>query len=123
MSKQNDPLFSIADILDAQLETCDEKRIGRVADVQAYIREDGTIVLTHLVTGPQALAGRIAPRLRSLLQHLFHDRFDHCIPLDEVETFGPTLRLRGKASDYATGSSERWIARYILHWIPGSGHL
>ena len=122
MSTQNDNIFSLADIIDSQLETSEQKRIGRVADVEACWREDGTIVLTALVTGPQALAGRIAPALRSLLRRLLHDRFEQRIPLAEVETFGPTLRLRGQANEYASGQSERWIAQHALRWIPGSGH-
>ena|SRR2546425_5377192 len=109
------------DIMDSQLETRDKRKIGRVADIEAELRDDGTLVLTYLVTGPQALAGRVASHLRPIARFLLRDRFEHRIPLKEVENFGPTLRLRGKAKDYAVGQSERWIADHILRWIPGSG--
>ena len=109
------------DVMDYQLETSDNVRIGRVADVRAEWRDDGELYLTHLATGPQALAGRVSERLRPLARAIFHDRFEHAIPLSEVTEFGPTLRLTGKATDYATGQSDRWIASHILRWIPGSG--
>jgi hypothetical protein len=122
MSARGDDLFSIADIIDSQLETRDKKNIGRVADIEAVWCEDGTLILTDLVTGPQALAGRVARPLRTLFQRLLRDRFEQRIPLKEVEKFGPTLRLHKKAIDYPVGQSERWIADHILRWIPGSGH-
>lgn len=117
-----DQLFSIRDIIDSQLETHDKIEIGRVADIEAEWREDGTLVLTNLVTGPQALAGRVATPLRSLFRWLLRDRFEHRIPISEVEEFGPTLALRGRAEDYTVGQSDRWIAQHILRWIPGSEH-
>jgi len=121
MSTYHNDIFSLADIIDAQLESSDQQDVGRVADVEAEWCEDGTLVLCCLVTGPQALAGRVARPLRSLLQHLLHNHFEHMIPLNDVETFGPTLHLHGKAHDYPVGRSERWIATHILRWIPGSG--
>jgi hypothetical protein len=117
-----DDIFSIRDIIDSQLETCDDVEIGRVADIEAEWRDDGSLVLTSLVNGPEALMARVSSRLLPLARWLFRDRFDHRIPISDVERFGPTLRLRGRANDYAVGRSERWIAQYILRWIPGSGY-
>jgi hypothetical protein len=119
---REDPIFSVRDIIDSQLETRDNIEIGRVADIEVEQCEDGTLILTNLIAGPQALAGRVSRRLGSLFQWLLRDRFEQSIPLSEVEEFGPTLRLRGKAEEYPVGQSERWIARYILRWIPGSGY-
>lgn len=119
MIDPRDDIFSIRDILDSQLLTSDGRRIGRVADIEAEIRADDNLVLAYVVTGPQALAGRIHPRLRDLFRFFLRDHFDHRIPLSEVTKFGPTLHLRGKAKDYATGQSDRWLANHILRWIPG----
>lgn len=120
--KQPDDIFSIRDIIDSQLETADHVPIGRVADIELEVGEDDTLILTNLLTGPQALAGRISPRLRALLRLLLRDRFESQIPLSEVVSFGPTLQLRKEASEYPVGRAERWIVRYILRWIPGSGY-
>ena len=119
----DDQTFSIADIIDNQLETSDGIEIGRVADIEAEWRDDGQLVLTNLVTGPQALAGRVSSRLQPIFRFFLRDRFEHRIPLKEVESFGPTLHLGGKAADYPVGQSERWIAEHILRWIPGSGYF
>jgi hypothetical protein len=117
-----DDIFSTRDIIDSQLETCDDIEIGRVADIEAEWREDGSLVLISLVSGPQALMARVSPRLTPFARWLFRDKFDHSIPISDVERFGPTLRLHGRADDYRIGSSEHWIAQYILRWIPGSGY-
>jgi hypothetical protein len=110
------------DIMDAQLETSDKREIGRVGDIEAEWGDAGKLVLTNIVTGPQALAGRVSEHLRPIARFLLRDRFDHSIPFSEVENFGPTLHLRGKADDYPVGQSGRWIASHILRWIPGSGY-
>ena len=119
-ANQVDENLTIEDIIDNQLETSDKRRIGRVADVEAEWTDDGKIVLTNILTGPQALAGRVSPHLRPIFKFLLRDRFEHSIPLSEIENFGPTLRLRGKSEDYAVGQSDKWIAEHILRWIPGS---
>ncbi len=119
---REDRTFSVADILDNQLETSDKIEIGRVADIEAEWRADGQLVLTNLVTGPQALAGRVSSPLRPIFRFFLRDRFEQRIPIEEVEGYGPTLHLRGKAAEYPVGQSERWISDHILRWIPGSGH-
>jgi hypothetical protein len=114
-------LLVMRDIMDSQLETCDRRQIGRVADIEAEWRDDGACLLKHIVTGPEALTGRVASHLRPLARWLLRGHFDHRIPLGDVETFGPTLRLHKKARDYRVGQSDRWIADHILRWIPGNG--
>lgn len=121
MIDPHDELFTIRDILDSQLLTSDGRRIGRVADIEAELRTDGSLHLTQLITGPQALAGRVNRGLEMLFRFFLRDRLEQRIPLSEVKKFGPTLHLRGKAEQYDVGQSERWIAEHILRWIPGNG--
>lgn len=110
------------DFLDSQLETADDVEIGRVADIEAVWHEDGRLVLCALLTGPQTLALRIARPLGTFFRWIFHDRFDHAIPMSELTKVSLTLRLRGNAANYPTGQSEYWIASHILRWIPGNGY-
>ena len=119
---QRDAICSIRDIIDSQLETADGVAMGRVADIELAVQEDGTLLLTALLIGPQALAGRISPRLQQFLRLFLRNRFESKISLDEVVVIGPTLRLRQRASAYTVGQSERWLAKHILRWIPGSGY-
>lgn len=117
----NDILLAMRDLLDAQLQTADGVRIGRIADIEAEWRDDGTLVLMDILTGPQALAGRVASRIVPLARFVFRDRFERRIPMSEVVETGPTVRLRGNASDYPVGQSDRWLANHIVRFIPGSG--
>ena len=118
----DDDLFSIRDILDSQLETRDKHSIGRVSDIEGEWQDDGTLIITHLLIGPQTLAGRVAEPLHTLVRFFLRDRFDNRIPLSDIEDFGPTLQLRKTAAEYAVGKTDAWIANHILRWIPGSGH-
>src|SRR3981081_4361861 len=70
---------SVADILDNQLETSAKVEIGRVADIEVEWSDDGQLVLTNLVTGPQALAARVSSRLRPIFRFFLRDRFEHRI--------------------------------------------
>lgn len=114
--------LAMRDILDGQLEAEDGREIGRVDDVVVEWRADGSLVLTRLVTGPQALAGRLSSRLRSAARFLLRDRFDHEIAVDQITEIGPTVKLRGKAVDYAPGRTDQWIVDHLVRFIPGHDH-
>ncbi len=109
------------DIVDMQLTTRDNRQIGRVADVAVTWREDGTLALLTLVTGPETLLGRIGEPLQRVAHRLLGGRFEHQIPLSEVVSSDQVILLRGRAAEYPCGQSERWITDHILRWIPGNG--
>ena len=48
LTRRDGRKLSVADIMDNQLETCDQHKIGRVADIEAEWRDDGKLVLTNL---------------------------------------------------------------------------
>jgi sporulation protein YlmC with PRC-barrel domain len=116
-----DDRLTMRDIVDGLLETTDGTNLGRVADVRIEIEANGTARLTDLMIGPEALAGRISSRLRPLAHWLLRGRFEHTIPVDEIDEFGPTLILRQEASHYDVGHPDEWVNRHILRFIPGSG--
>ncbi len=109
------------DIVDGQLVSLDGRRMARVADVRGEWREDGSLWLTHIVVGPEALVGRVSDRFRAVLSRLFRGRFDHRIPLADVEELGPTIRLRRRASEYGLGGADDWIVKHVFRFLPGSG--
>ncbi|MDQ3856767.1 MAG: hypothetical protein M3281_10295 [Chloroflexota bacterium] len=120
MSLPEDALLAMRDIMDGQLETSDERQIGRVADIEAEWREDGSLLLQSLIVGPEALAGRVSSRLRPLAASFLRGRFEHRIPVEEIEEVGPTVKLRKGARQYDVGHSDRWVVDHILRFIPGS---
>lgn len=111
---------AMRDLMDSLLMTRDGIAIGRVADVEAVWDADGSLRLTRLLCGPQALAGRLHTQFRSLARWLLRDRFERRIPVEDVVAIGPTVRLRGVAKDYSVGASERWLAAHIIRHIPGA---
>ena len=120
----DDDLLIMRDLIDKEMETSDDRGIGRVDDILAEWREDGSLVLTQLLTGPEALAGRVSRRLRSIAASLLRGRFEHSIPMSEIEEVQEAreaLRLRGPAASYPQSGADRWVAEHILRFIPGSG--
>ena len=123
ISEPEEPYFSlVGDFLDSQLETADKVEIGRIAGIEAEWCEDEKLRLRALLTGPQTLAGRVARPLRAFFRMIFHDHFDHAIPVSELTKVELLLSLRGNAAEYPTGQVERWLTSHILRWIPGSGY-
>jgi hypothetical protein len=114
-------LLAMRDIADGLLESADGVDLGRVSDIEIVLDGDGTPRLTALLVGPEALAGRVSSHLHPLARWVFRGRFDHQIPLEEVEEFGPTLKLRHVADHYSVGHADDWIYQHILRFIPGSG--
>jgi hypothetical protein len=110
------------DVMDGQLVSADGIAIGRVADVDAEWSESGELILRHVVCGPEALLRRLSSRLGGVAAKLFRGRFDHRIPIDDIEELSDLqIVLKKPASEYAVGASERWIRRRIFRFIPGSG--
>jgi hypothetical protein len=109
------------DLADGQLRTLDGRRVGRVADVEAEWLADGSLHLRTLVMGPEAHVGRISHRLSGLARRLLKGRYDHRIQVSEVEEIGPSVMLKGRASDYDLGNLDEWIVKHIFPFIPGSG--
>jgi hypothetical protein len=107
-------------LVDNALKAADDHHIGRVDDTEAEWRDDGRLFLTHIVSGPEALAGRVASRLRPLAHAVFRGRFDNRLPISEIVEVGPTLKLRQPSGHYRIGRSDLWVAKRILRWIPGA---
>lgn len=118
---QAERLLTMRDVIDGQLESADGRRLARVADAEAEWRADGSLWVTDLLVGPEAHLGRVGTPLRSLGQRLLRGRFEHRIPVSEVEELGPTVRLKGRSSDYPLQGMDDWIVRRILRFIPGNG--
>jgi hypothetical protein len=113
------------DVIDGQLESADRVRVGRVGDVRIAWQPgpDGrpTARVVAMITGPEALAGRIHPRLRTALHRLLDGRWERETPTAEIDELGPTIRLRREARSYDVASGETWIATRVIRHIPGSG--
>jgi len=116
-----DELYLMRDVVDEQLQTRDGRDIARVADVEGQWHADGTLVLSDMIVGPQALAARVWGRLEPLARFLLRDRFEHRIPLEEIAAIELDLCLKRDASAYDVGQADAWVVEHILRFIPGNG--
>lgn len=121
MADDRHELLAMRDIVDGLLLSTDDVSLGRVADIEVTIDDDGAAYLSAILVGPEALAGRVSSRLRPLARWIFRGRFDHRVSIDEIGAIGPVLNLRRSAGSYALGSADAWVLRHILRFIPGSG--
>jgi hypothetical protein len=115
-------LHVMRDLVDAQMLSADGKEIGRVADLAGELAADGLVELTDMITGPEALVGRLGTWLRPFAERVLGGRFEASIPLTEVKTKGRTIKLKQDWDAYPVGDSETWIVEHILRFLPGSGY-
>lgn len=114
--------FAMRDIADGLLKSAEGTDLGRVADVEITLDDDGTARLTALIVGPEALAGRVFSWLPGVVRRLCHGRFEYRISIDEVEEFGHTIQLRHDDDHYEFGpANDDWVYNHIVRFIPGSG--
>jgi hypothetical protein len=119
--RPDDRLLTMRDMVDAQLESSDGHRLGRVADIEARAAADGSLEVVALLVGPEAQLGALSGRLRGLLHRLLGGRFDHRIDFAEIEEVGPTVKLRQRADVYGLDGMDHWLIDHLLRFIPGSG--
>jgi sporulation protein YlmC with PRC-barrel domain len=113
-------LLAMHDIADGQLQSSDDRRLGRVADILCRHQDDGSLKAIALALGPEACLRRISSRFARRVHRLFKGRFERSVEIGEVVEFGPTLRLREKADAYNVHDGEIWAAR-VIRFVPGSG--
>jgi sporulation protein YlmC with PRC-barrel domain len=113
-------LLAMHDIADGQLQSSDDRRLGRVADILCRQQDDGSLKASDLALGPEACLRRISSRFGRRAHGLFKGRFERSVEIGEVVEFGPTLRLREKADAYNVHDGDIWAA-HVIRFVPGSG--
>jgi hypothetical protein len=113
--------FLVRDMLDDAIRSRDRRRLGRVTELELELGPDNSLRVTYVLLGVEAHVGRIAHPLRRFLARFLKGRFEKRVPVSEIEEIGPTVRLRGMATDYDLDSGDRWVARKLLRFIPGNG--
>jgi hypothetical protein len=115
-------------LLDNQVVDCNRLPIGRVDDLEIEV-EDGRPRVTAIVTGSEALGGRIggflgrwmagaSARLRSPAEEEGQPRID----LAAVEEIEPLIELKVQKDDLPqVAGLERWLAANLIGRLPRSG--
>jgi sporulation protein YlmC with PRC-barrel domain len=113
-------LLAMHDIADGQLQSSDDRRLGRVADILCKHQDDGSLQAIALALGPEACLRRISSRFGRRAHRLMKGRFERSVEIGEILEFGPTLRLREKAAAYNIHDGDTWAA-HVIRFVPGSG--
>ena len=122
-------LHAALHLLDHQLRDRNGRLCGKVDDLELERTDDGTIVVTAILSGPGHLLYRTGRRrvgswLGKLTTHVERSSLEDPgrIPYDRVSAIGTTVDLALDADDVATFAVERWTRDHIVAHIPGSRH-
>jgi hypothetical protein len=108
-------------LLDHQMLDRHERRCGNVDDLELEQREDGTLVVTHLLAGPGVLAERLGlRRLGAWWRHATGSEDVLRIPMRNVAEIGSDILLAVDADDLATSHTERWARERVIERLPGN---
>jgi sporulation protein YlmC with PRC-barrel domain len=103
-------------ILDHQLVDSDDRRCGKVDDLELEGVRDGEPRVSAIVTGPGGWRGR--GRLGRLLAALVRAK-TVIIPWEEVAQVGADVKLRKEARELGLGGGQDFAARGVEK-LPGS---
>ena len=112
------------DLLDRHVTDCDGTSVGKVDDLELELPDGERPRVVALLLGPQAQARRIGGRLgrwmAGIAARLGGSEEPRRIPLELVEEFGVSIRLRVKAESLPwPGQLETWLRDNFVHRIPG----
>jgi sporulation protein YlmC with PRC-barrel domain len=113
----SDHLDLLYAVLDLQLVDCEDRRCGRVDDIE--LEEDGTVValLSGYAAWPDRVPRRLAPFLARLLGRPNRERDVVRVPWEAVDRVGPYIHLRVKATDLGLGAGDDEL-RWLLGRLP-----
>jgi len=114
-------------LLDHQLVDRDGRLCGKVDDLELERRDDGTLVVTAILTGP----GALGPRLPGVLgratvavwRRLHGDAEPGAsrIPFERVAEIDSAVRLTMSRAEVPTHGLERWARENVVEKLPGAG--
>ena len=117
-------------LLDRQIVDPDDRMVANVDDLEFIESEDepGTYFLTGLLVGPQALGPRLGGRLGHWVVAIARrlspesDPAVERIDMADVAEIGSAITLSVPRDQLSVAPLERWLERYLIGRIPGSGH-
>jgi hypothetical protein len=112
----SEPIDLALGVLDHQLLDAEERRCGKVDDLELAVGDGETPRVTALIAGPTAWKQR--GRLGRLAARIARGRASH-VDWSEVVKVDSGVRLRRRASEYGLGRGDDRMRRWV-DWIPGS---
>lgn len=121
-------LDAALNLLDRQLVDRDGRLCGKVDDVELQRRDDGTLVVTALLTGPGALGHRLPGVLGRMTLavwrrlHVEQDPEPARIPYEQITAIESGVRLAAGRAELPNGDLENWARTVIVGKLPGASH-
>jgi sporulation protein YlmC with PRC-barrel domain len=113
MSEQVDVALGV---LDHQLLDSDDRRCGKVDDVELEGLDGDSPRVKTILAGPPGWRSR--GRVGRLAARMTRGRTSH-IDWSEVVKIDSAVHLRGRATDYGLGRGDKRARRWV-EWIPGA---
>ncbi|GAB1692286.1 hypothetical protein [Krasilnikovia sp. M28-CT-15] len=116
------------DLLDRQIVDRDGDPVGKVDDVELTCDADGTVRVSALLLGQQALGERIGGVLGRWIAGMARrlsdspDRPPPRISIDLVAEFGSAITLKVRRDLLPDPPLETWLRDHVIGRIPGAGH-
>jgi hypothetical protein len=117
-------------LLDRQLIDVDGYLAGKVDDLELEFRDrdEGLPVVVAILSGPDALAGRVGGRLGrwiGVLHRRLHEEHQADaaqVPFELVSRIHEEVELRVNRSELENNRSEEWARDVVVSKIPGARH-
>ncbi|MFN8017971.1 MAG: hypothetical protein U0P45_07585 [Acidimicrobiales bacterium] len=115
-------------LLDHQVDDARGRHLGKVDDLELTTMSDGTVVVTALLSGPGALAGRLGGRLGTIWAAVWRrahpsERPEPIrTPIELVVRAGSRVQLGAPAAELDFDRSEAWLRDHIVEALPGADH-
>jgi sporulation protein YlmC with PRC-barrel domain len=112
-------------LLDRQLLDRENRRCGKVDDLELTRTDDGTLYVSAIFAGPGELVTRMhMPKLGDWIRNaVLGDRAGATrIPFENVRSIDNHIALSMDDNEVATFATERWFRDHITARIPGSRH-
>ena len=114
------------DLLDRQVVDCDGRPVGKVDDLELSETGTGTIEVTALLLGPQALGRRVGGVIGRTMDGIGARLSGHEEPvrvgLEHVREIGVKIELRLPVAELPVGRLEAWLREHFIDAIPGAEH-
>lgn len=116
-------------LLDRQIEDSEGRLCGKVDDLELTVPDDGgPPLVTAILSGPGALAGRMSGRIGAWVESVFRRLHPEVSPQPTRISFGVVKRIDHSVElsipkgDLGTNLFEAWVRDHVISKIPGAGH-
>lgn len=113
-------------LLDRQIVDSDGSMVAKADELEFAERDDGSLALTALLTGPGVLGPRLGGRLGQWVQAIWHrlhpaeQPSPGRIPVVDIDYVDSAVHLTRPRADLGLDGFERWVDAHVVSRLPGA---